>query len=41
MDPNYKEDEEGGSSSNTAQSAPVKLEASKANNNQNSKKGCC
>ena len=42
LDPNYKEDEEGGSSSNNTQgtSGPVKLDASKANK-EPAKKGCC
>ena len=42
MDPNYKEDEEGGSASNTASSSSgqVKLEASKAKE-QPKKSGFC
>ena len=42
MDPNYKEEEEGGSSSNAASgtSGPVKLDAAKTKPEQK-KKGCC
>ena len=42
MDPNYKEEEESGSSSNAASgtSGPVKLDAAKTKPEQK-KKGCC
>ena len=42
MDPNYKEEEEGGSSSNggAKPNGPVKLDAAKTKPEQK-KKGCC
>ena len=42
LDPNYKEEEEGGSASNSAAGAsgPVKLDAAKTKPDQK-KKGCC